>query len=74
MKQYLFNVSISYDDYLRVYQGSADHVIVTCDDGLTLQLPAERFRPFVSTLGIRGRFRLTTHDNNQFISLERLNY
>ncbi|MFM2481207.1 DUF2835 domain-containing protein [Celerinatantimonas sp. YJH-8] len=72
MQQFLFSLSVSYEDYLRVYQGTAKNIIVTCDNGLTLQLPAERFRPFVSQLGVIGRFRLTTDNNHKFKSLEKI--
>ncbi|WP_141138435.1 DUF2835 family protein, partial [Vibrio sp. V05_P4A8T149] len=39
---------------------------------LRLQLPASRFRPFLSQIGVKGRFRLTTDQNNKFVKLETL--
>jgi hypothetical protein len=67
-----FSLHISHDEFLRVYQGRARYVIVTDDTGRRVQLPASRFLPFVSTLGVRGRFRLITDDDHKFVSLERL--
>ncbi|EGR0233427.1 DUF2835 family protein, partial [Vibrio vulnificus] len=31
-----------------------------------------KFRPFLSQLGLKGRFRLTTDQNHRFIKLESL--
>ncbi|OXX75079.1 hypothetical protein B9J87_01540, partial [Vibrio sp. V19_P1S1T109] len=47
-------------------------VQVYTDQGLRLQLPASRFRPFLSQIGVKGRFRLTTDQNNKFVKLETL--
>ncbi|OXE29255.1 hypothetical protein CA163_29575, partial [Vibrio parahaemolyticus] len=47
-------------------------VQVITNNGLRLQLPAAKFRPFLSQLGVRGRFRLTTDQNNKFLKLETL--
>ncbi|WP_221069727.1 DUF2835 domain-containing protein [Vibrio alfacsensis] len=72
MNQYHFSLNISYQTFLSHYNGAASSVQVITDNGLRLQLPALRFRPFLSQLGIRGRFRLTTDQNNKFIKLETL--
>lgn len=70
MKSYYFNLNISYQTYLSHYQGHAATILVTTDQGLKLQLPASRFRPFITQLGLKGRFRLVTDANNKFIKLE----
>ncbi|MCE0492557.1 DUF2835 domain-containing protein [Vibrio salinus] len=70
MKHYYFSVYISYLEFQRLYTGSASVVVVTTEDGLKLQLPAIKLRPYLSQLGIRGRFRLTADNNNKFIELQ----
>ncbi|MGC7891256.1 DUF2835 domain-containing protein [Vibrio anguillarum] len=72
MKQYYFTLNISYQTYLAHYTGVASSVQVYTDQGLRLQLPASRFRPFLSQIGVKGRFRLTTDQNNKFVKLETL--
>ncbi|ASU22221.1 DUF2835 domain-containing protein [Vibrio qinghaiensis] len=72
MKQYYFTLNISYQTYLAHYSGVASSVQVYTDQGLRLQLPASRFRPFLSQIGLKGRFRLTTDQNNKFVKLETL--
>ncbi len=70
MNYYYFSLNISYNKFLSHYGGVASNVVVNTDRGLRLQLPASRFRPFLSQLGVRGRFRLTTDQSNKFVKLE----
>ncbi len=70
MKQYYFSLNISYQTFLAHYSGAAKSIHITTDQGLTLQLDAMKFRPFLSQLGLKGRFRLTTDQNNKFLKLE----
>ncbi|MFM2476720.1 DUF2835 domain-containing protein [Celerinatantimonas sp. MCCC 1A17872] len=72
MKHYRFNISVSYEDFLQVYQGSARYLMIETDEGLMIKIQASHFLPFVSQLGIRGYFRLITDENNKFQSLERI--
>nr|WP_025673760.1 DUF2835 domain-containing protein [Salinivibrio socompensis] len=72
MMEYFFSVYIAYFEYQHYYSGAAANVIVTTDQGLRLQIPASRFRPFISQLGIRGRFKLTTDTHHRFQSLMRV--
>ncbi|NBI55502.1 DUF2835 domain-containing protein [Photobacterium alginatilyticum] len=70
MKSYTFSVYISYQSYLNHYSGAASTVVVVTDNGLKLQLPASRFRPFLSQLGVKGRFRITVNNQNRLDTLE----
>ncbi|MGF1718188.1 DUF2835 domain-containing protein [Photobacterium chitinilyticum] len=72
MKSYTFSVYISYQSYLNHYSGAASTVVVVTDNGLKLQLPASRFRPFLSQLGVKGRFRITVNNQNRLDVLERI--
>lgn len=70
MNQYFFSLNIPYQTFLSHYNGAASNVLVTTETGLRLQLPASRFRPFLSQIGLKGRFRLITDQNNKFVRLE----
>ncbi|MGD8111813.1 DUF2835 domain-containing protein [Vibrio sp. TRT 21S02] len=70
MNYYYFSLNISYQTFLSHYSGAASSVLVITDNGLRLQLPATRFRPFLTQIGVKGRFRLTTDQENKFIKLE----
>ncbi|GEM76958.1 DUF2835 domain-containing protein [Vibrio sagamiensis] len=70
MKQYYFSLNIPYQTFLAHYSGTAKSINVTTDKNLTLQLDAMKLRPFLSQIGLKGRFRLTTDQNNKFLKLE----
>ncbi|MDN2481138.1 DUF2835 domain-containing protein [Vibrio agarivorans] len=72
MNQYYFNLNISYQSFLQHYSGAASNVVVSTSTGMRIQLPAARFRPFLTQIGVKGQFRLITDQNNKFIKLERL--
>ena len=70
MNQYFFSLNISYQTFLNHYSGQASTVLVVTENGLRLQLPAARLRPYLSQLGIRGRFRLITDHNNKIQQID----
>ncbi|MGL5287709.1 Protein of unknown function [Aeromonas sp. RU39B] len=72
MKQYTFELYIPADEVLRYYQGQARKVVVRSEQGLVIELPAERIRPFITSSGVRGRFVLKTQDDHRFLSLDKI--
>ncbi|ASD66883.1 MULTISPECIES: DUF2835 domain-containing protein [Pseudoalteromonas] len=72
MKEYFFYMDLSYDKCLGYYYGHYTSVQVIEDGGKSIRFPAERIRPFISSIGIRGRFRLILDDSNKFLSLEKV--
>lgn len=72
MKEFFFTVYLTYEQCMEYYAGTIQFVQVTSDEGKRIRFPASRIRPFISSLGIRGRFRLILSDSNQFISLEKI--
>ena len=67
-----FNLSLSVEKTRSIYQGQVKYILVYTDQGLKIQLPAERFRTHVSEQGIHGRFRAETDDNNRLTRLVRI--
>lgn len=72
MKSYTFSINITYHTFQHHYSGAASTVLVVTDNGLRLQLPASRLRPFLSQLGVKGRFRLKVNAQSRFESLEQI--
>ncbi|MCW8344441.1 MULTISPECIES: DUF2835 domain-containing protein [Vibrio] len=72
MTHYHFSVNIRYQAFIEHYTGHAANILVVTESGLKLQLPAARFRPYLTQIGIKGRFRLTTDHNNKFLRLDSL--
>ncbi|MGI5310306.1 DUF2835 family protein [Rheinheimera sp. WS51] len=73
MQQYYFNMSVSYEECQRFYRGQTKFVLVTDDNGKKIQLLFSHFRPYIDSLGIRGRFRLTLTKQATFVQLEKIN-
>lgn len=71
-REFVFTLSISPDEYLRYYQGSARNVVARTSDGRTIRFPARELRPYVTRDGVQGRFRLCCDGHNRLVSFERL--
>ncbi|KPZ56349.1 hypothetical protein AN393_01389 [Pseudoalteromonas sp. P1-25] len=54
------------------YHGRYSSVQVVEDNGKTIRFAASHLRPYISSIGIRGRFRLLLTSENKFIRLERI--
>jgi len=72
MKQFLFNLELSYEQCEQFYTGHIESIQVTSESGKTIRIPAQRFRSFITPIGINHQFRLKLTDSNQFISLEQI--
>ncbi|GAA5217815.1 DUF2835 domain-containing protein [Corallincola platygyrae] len=72
MAKYYFNMRLSFHEFQALYKGQASTVLVTDSYGRRIQIPATRFRPFLSQKGIEGRFELETDQENRFVSLNLL--
>ncbi|QYK14642.1 DUF2835 domain-containing protein [Shewanella rhizosphaerae] len=69
MMIYTFPMQVSYQEFLNYYQGSIDKIEVKDSSGKTLWIHARHFRPFLTTSGIRGYFRLQLDDQGKLVSL-----
>ncbi len=69
---YRFSLHISHEVMMRYYQGAARDISVRSDSGQQLRFAARHLRPFLTALGIQGRFLLTTGKDNQFQSLMKI--
>lgn len=72
--QYIrFALKLSYDQYLKVYQGVAQNVSVVADDGRRVAFPAGRIQSFLTREGIHGYFEMELTAENKFVSIKKLN-
>lgn len=69
---YIFRLAISPTDVLRFYEGRVDAVSVVTEQGQRLQFPFHHLKPFVSQIGIQGRFRVTIDSLNKISRIERI--
>lgn len=72
IKEFYFTLSMSYSQCLAYYKGRISAVQVIDDAGRKIRFPANKLLPYMSQIGIRGRFRLLLDAKNKFIRLERV--
>ena len=72
MVEYYFNLRLSYNDCMDYYYGRFKSLQVIEDGGKTIRFSAHHLRPYVTNLGIRGRFRMLLTQENKFIRIEQV--
>lgn len=72
-RSYLFSAVLTVEQCQGYYQGKIRYVQVTAESGEQIRLAFRHLQPFISLLGIRGRFRLTITSDGEFYALEKIN-
>lgn len=72
MHQIIVDVSISPDEWIKLYQGVATDVHTKSRDGRSVRFPARILSRFYLQDGVLGRFRILFDDSGKFSSIERL--
>lgn len=67
-----FSVQLSYEQYLKVYQGIAKTITVVSDDGRNVVFPAGNIQSFLTKQGINGYFEMALTPQNKFIGIKKL--
>ncbi|KPV94523.1 hypothetical protein AN214_03449 [Pseudoalteromonas sp. P1-9] len=70
---YYFSINLNYQECMAYYKGHYTSIQVLSDCGKTIRFAAEKLRPFMSSIGIKGRFRIHLTTENKFISIEKVN-
>jgi Protein of unknown function (DUF2835) len=65
-------LTIGPDEYLRVYQGSAQNVFGYDVNGRSVSFPAKILQPFVTHDGISGLFAIQFNAAGKFLGIERV--
>lgn len=72
MLSLVFDISIPAQEFLRVYQGTANRVLIRSRTGRTISLPARHLQPFLTRNGISGSFIIEFNAQGQLLDLRRL--
>ncbi len=67
-----FKLSLSADQYLKVYQGVAKNVTARADDGRRIAFPAQNIKQFLTHDGIYGHFEMELTPKNKFIAIKQI--
>lgn len=66
------DITISPEEWIKLYQGTATDVHTTARDGRSVRFPARILSRYYLRDGISGSFRITFDDSGKFSSVERL--
>ena len=72
MQQIIVDISISPDEWIKLYQGVATDVHTRARDGRSVRFPARILSRFFLEDGIRGSFLIRFDNAGKFSSIERL--
>jgi uncharacterized protein DUF2835 len=73
MNQHIrFNIRISYDHFLSVYQGISKMVRTKAEDGRVIEFPAGKIQQFLTRDGITGTFEMELTENHKFVGIRKL--
>lgn len=67
-----FKLNLNYDQYLRVYQGSAKNISVVAEDGRKVIFPARNIQQFLTRKGISGFFEMELSLDNKFKQIKKI--
>jgi len=69
MSKVLIPLTISADEYLKVYKGTGKNVYAQDIHGRSVQFPANILQPFVTRAGIAGLFEITVDSTGKYQSI-----
>ncbi len=72
LKSIIVNLSISAEEFQRLYEGNVKTVFAHSIDGRRIRFPANILRPFVLHSGVQGSFQIDFDEDNRFSSIARL--
>ncbi|BCO19146.1 hypothetical protein KUC3_20030 [Alteromonas sp. KC3] len=69
---FYFSINVPYSQCEALYAPSIPNVVMLSESGLNVQIPTNRLRQFVTSIGVRGRFRMIVSADNKIKSFERI--
>ena len=67
-----FSLNLSYEQYLKVYQGIAKTITVISDDGRSVIFPAGNIQSFLTKQGINGHFEMELTPQHKFLGIKKI--
>jgi len=71
IRVFYVNLSVSRDEFQKLYTGHASSVRAQATNGQVINFPARNLMPFLLHNGVHGRFKLCVDHNNKLVSLEK---
>jgi hypothetical protein len=72
MPSLVLDIALPAERLLAVYQGRANRILMKSREGKSVSLPAHHLRPFLTSAGVFGSFRLDFSSDGKLVGLSRL--
>ncbi|WP_313088975.1 DUF2835 domain-containing protein [Pseudomonas sp.] len=72
MPSLVLDIALPSERLLAVYQGRANRILMKSREGKSISLPAHHLRPFLTSAGVFGSFRLDFSSEGKLEGLSRL--
>ncbi len=72
MSEVVISLSITADEYIKLYKGAARSVFTRTAEGRSIRFPANILQPFVTREGVRGSFVIEFDEQNKFKRIKQL--
>ncbi|APE05160.1 MULTISPECIES: DUF2835 family protein [Alteromonas] len=69
---FYFSISVPYTQCEALYSPSVPNVVMVAESGVRVQVPTGRLRQFITSDGVKGRFRMIVNQQNKIKSFERI--
>jgi hypothetical protein len=69
---YYFSINVPYSECEALYSPAVPSVVMQSESGLHIQVPTNRLRQFVTSLGVKGRYRMIVDANKKIKAFEKL--
>ena len=69
---YYFSINVPYNECEALYSPAVPSVVMQSESGLNIQVPTSRLRQFVTSLGVKGRYRMIVDANKKIKAFEKL--
>jgi len=72
MQNIIVDISISSDEWLKIYRGQTNLVNARSRDGRSIQFPANILSRYTTHSGIQGSYQISFNDDGKFQSIQQL--
>lgn len=71
-KVYYFSVNVPYIQCEALYSAMIPSIVMVAESGVSVQVPTNRIKQFITSQGVVGRFRMVVNAENKIKAFERL--
>jgi len=69
---FYFSINVPYTQCEALYSPAIPSVVMMAESGVRVQVPTNRLRQFITSDGVKGRFRMIVDQNNKIRTIERI--